>query len=105
MRSQFVSGVDIWRHVVQHLAGGRRVDVHGIDPEPLRHLAGPVRGGHQAYNLPQHNVPLEGQDADRRPLGAQLRHLLSSAGRVEGRQCGGEESRELPLLSNIPTHE
>jgi hypothetical protein len=77
-------GVDIWRRLVQHVAGPGRLDVHRVHPQPVRHLAGPLRGRDEAHNVPQHHVPLEGQNADRRSVGPQFRDLLPAPCGVEG---------------------
>lgn len=70
--------------MVLGVAGCGRVDVHSQHSEPLRHLPGPLRGRHPARHLPQHHVHEAGQGAHRERLGAQLRHLLPSAARLEG---------------------
>lgn len=33
-------GLDIWKSLVLHMAGGRRLDVHGVDIEFMRHQLG-----------------------------------------------------------------
>lgn len=79
-------GVVVRRHVVHHLAGGGRVDVHGVHPEPVRHLTGPLPGGHAARLVPLDHELGPRQASDRRSVGFVLLHLLPAAGRVEGPQ-------------------
>lgn len=68
------------------MAGRRRVDVYRVHSEPLRHIAGPLRGCYQAGQLPQHHEQKAGEGADSWSLGAVVRHLFPTAGRVEGQE-------------------
>jgi len=78
------SGLDFRRSLVPHLAGRRCLDVHGIDPESVCHIPGPLCGGHATRHLPKHHVHEEGQVLNRRHLGTIIFYLLSAASRLEG---------------------
>jgi len=87
------SGLDFRRSLVPHLAGRRCLDVHGIDPESVCHIPGPLCGGHATRHLPKHHVHEEGQVLNRRHLGTIIFYLLSAASRLEGSK--GEFAQQL----------
>ena len=66
-----------------HLAGRRRLDVHGQHPQPVRNQFGSVPGRHAARLLPVHHDAIPGQNPSGRRLAPQLPHLLPAAGRLE----------------------
>lgn len=76
-------GMDLRRAMVPDLAGARRLDVHGVHSEPLRHLAGPLCGGDAARHLSEHHVDEARQAAGARRLGAVVRHLSAAVGRIQ----------------------
>lgn len=53
------------------LAGGGRLDVHGLHPAFGRHQPGPVHRRHAPHHLPQHHDLEARQDAHIGRLGAQ----------------------------------
>lgn len=70
--------------MVQHVVGIGCMDVHRLHIELVRDLAGPICRRHEAHNVPQHHVSSPCQATHRRPLGALIRYLLPTAGRLEG---------------------
>lgn len=55
-----MQGLDIRRYLVLRVAGGRRLDVHGVDIEFMRHQLGQVLGCDQASELSPGKYPLAG---------------------------------------------
>lgn len=45
------TGVDLRGYLVFNMAGSRRVDVHGLDPESVRDKPGQVPGRHASGQL------------------------------------------------------
>lgn len=84
--------MDVWRCLVQHLAGRRRLDVHSINFEPVRDILGQISRSDQAYILPNPDVPLQGKALDSGNLAAELLHLPAPPRGVEGQQGKKEKS-------------
>lgn len=65
--------------MVPDLAGRRRLDVHRLHSEPVRHLAGPLRGSDASGHLSQHHVNEARQNAGRWRVDSVVCNLLSAA--------------------------
>lgn len=79
-----MTGLDIWRCLVPHLAGSGCLDVHGIDIKSVCHIIGSLCGRHATRHLSKHYVNEEGKVFNRWHLGTLLCYLLSTIGGLEG---------------------
>lgn len=65
------------------MAGRRRLDVHRIYIELVRHIAGSICGRDPTRHVSEHHVNASRQIADCRPVGVVVCHLFSTAGWLE----------------------
>lgn len=97
-----VTGLDIWRCLVPHLAGRGCLDVHGIDTESVCHIIGSLCCRHATRHLSEHYVNEEGKVFNRWHLGTLLRYLLSTSGRLEGSK--GKQQIDTHTHTHTHTH-
>ena len=65
------------------MAGGRRVDVHGVHTQSVRYISGQICGGDQTRELPKHNEQEASEGLDSWSLGTVFCDLLPAASWVE----------------------
>lgn len=64
------------------MAGGRRLDVHGIYSKSVRHFTGQICCGHATCHLSEHNVNETRQTAGAGSVGIVICHLSATTGWV-----------------------
>lgn len=64
------------------MVGSGRVDVHGVDIESVRYLAGSLHSDHEASSVSEYDDDETSQTAGGGSVGDQLSHMFSSADRL-----------------------
>lgn len=64
--------------MVLNMVSTRRLDVHSIHIEFMRHIAGSICGRHTSRHVSQHNVNEASKNVGGRRVGAVVRHLFAA---------------------------
>lgn len=68
--------------MVPDLVGGRRLDVHRLHSQSVRHFNGQIHRGHTARHLSEHDDDQTGQVTGACRVGAVVHHLSATVGRI-----------------------